>query len=644
MRGDIYFAYIAEMDTFDPVVHGRLDEEIETCVLRQDEDAFATFELTVAPRQGGTMDPTKAQWAFLSWENADGDLVLLAKGKLDALPLTADAETATLTFTCAPSDWEEAQLAVLQATKSEAHWDPLLVALESRDDPVEILDGQSRIVSFHPATHEPQLHDIFGVGLPLIDIGLNWFDDDSGTIRAEIVDPPVRAVEITVTASWTQKLSGSFDATDDVKEAFDEHIPNTLTPDDLENRWPRNGDGIGNDNGYSVRSSSLTRAYPVGQPAKAGPFQVSSDVYNYITDSNLTAPIARNIEMDRIYYDCELGINWSAEQARRETVVIRLTSGAQDWSLGSGGVEKIAVECQDVTVDYLTPEWQPGVFYAVGAIVKNGSANWKRLIEGVSEATWAADFSRYDMTTFPPTLRQTWERQSSDQSPIGGLHKDRYFPTERGHQTLLAALMKGRAFLSNSMRCVEFTVSMPAEDAIAAGLWVGSVVRLEIPADRIAIEGNTVEGKVSSWQMTFSADESDHDCEVTISCAVGSGKTTAVPGGSLWASLTGETWDRVPVPDFSGLTPKPMATGGIVQVYAENQASDQIDYIDARDYSPPDRVDKDETDPAKIINDVPTNLVFILVPLEAQDEMLVEGSATVAIPFEGPRQVDLGGA
>src|SRR5690606_35200946 len=108
-------------------------------------------------------------------------------------------------FKCAPGDWEQAQMSVLEASRTGAHWDPVLVDPALRDDPVEILDGQSKLISFHPATHACELHDILGVGLPTWNVGLSWFDD---SLSAEIAEPPVSAVEIEVSAQWTQRLSG----------------------------------------------------------------------------------------------------------------------------------------------------------------------------------------------------------------------------------------------------------------------------------------------------------------------------------------------------------------------------------------------------------------------------------------------------
>ncbi len=640
--GDPYIALIDETEVFDPAVHCRFDLQVERVEHGADsEDEFATFTLDVKPPEGGMLTPGKRQWAFLSYPHPKGSTYLLGKGKVDAFPLGGNPESATLVFKCAPVDWEAAQLALLQTTKSEPHWDPVLVDPDSRNDPTEILDGQSRVIAFHPATHAVELHDIFGVGLDVIDFGEEWFDD---SLSAEVTSPAITEVEIEITAAWKQKLSGTVFASGAVTSAFG-GTPSTLTPEDFENRWPRVGDGIANANGYSVRSSSLIRTYPIGSPTKAGPFSGSSDNYQYITDSNLTAKEARPVELDIAYYDHDLSLIWTAEQARKEIVKIILTSGAQDTSLGNGGRQKISIDCQDVTVDELTQEWKPSTYYAVGAIVRQGSVNWRRAIAGTSEATWAEDFTAFDMETFPPTLIQNWNREVSDQSPIGGVYKDRYLPTARGHLTLLAAAFKGRAVLADSMRNVEITVEVPLEDAIEKGLWLGKVVRFSIPPGRLAIEDSYVQGKVVAYKMTISAGDDDHVCSITIKCATGSGKPTSAPVGSVWGSLTGEPWDVLALPSIASLTATPMATGGIVRARVENKLDDQASYVDEHDYDPAaGRTDANATDPSKLLSDVPTNLIFDLVSLAAEDELLLEAQITAAVPFEGPKQIDLGGA
>ena len=639
--GDFFIALNDESHIFDPLTDCRFDLEIERAEVSADsEDEFVTVKIDTKPHVGGLYKPGQKLWAFVSYLHENGTTYLLAKAKIDGFPLSADSESHTLVFKCAPSDWEAMQLAVLQPTKAEPHWDDVLVDPESRDDPTEILDGQSRVIAFHPATHACELHDIFGHGLDVIDFGLEWFDD---SLSAEISGPALSEVEVSVTATWKQILSGTLLASGAVTDAFD-GTPSTLTPDDFENRWPRVGDGVENQNGYSVIGSSLKRTYPAGSPAKAGPFSGSSDNYQYITDAQLTAKEARGVELDIAYYDHDLSLSWTAEQTRRETIILLLTSGVQDSSLGKGGKQKLALDCQDVTVDDLTTAWMPFTYYPVNALVKQGSVNWRRVHAGVSAASWGEDFSYLDTSTFPPTFRQNWERQSGDQSPIGGIEKDRYFPTTRGHKTLMAAAMKGRAMLADSMRNVEVTFEVPLEDAIEKGLWLGKVARISIPEGRLAIEGDHVQGKVTAYRMVVSAGEDDHVCSVTIKCALGSGKDTSAPAGTYTASLTGESWDVVAIPSVAALQPAPMPTGGIIRARVENLLSNQIAYVQANDYNPAaGRSDANATDPSKLLSDVPTILSFDLAPLAADDELSLEASITCPIPFEGPRQIDLGG-
>jgi len=641
MHGDPYFAWIDESETFDPVLHRHKDEEIEKAVLEADEDGFATFSLTVRPPTEGLAKPVRKRWGFLSRERADGSLKLLGKGMVDSFPLGGDPLRSVLSFTCAPGNWEASQNAVLQATKTGAHWDPALVDPSMRDDPVEILDGLSRMIAFHPATHECQLHDILGVGLPTWDVGKRWIMDPS-SMSAEIAEPPISEVVVEVTASWTQKTGGSFDATDEIDAAFDDGQPNTLTSQDWENRWPRIGDGVGDDNGYSVSASSLTRVYPddVTKPLAAGPFQASSDVYSYITDAQLTAPIARDVELERAWYDQELRLSWSAEQARTETVRIRLTSGIQNKDIGNGGSRTIQLTLQDVTVDDVTPPWKPLVDYAVDDVIREGGRNFRRLVAGTSKASWAADFTTYDMTAFPPTLIQNWTLEARDGSPLGGPDKDAYFSTARGMRTLIAAAMRGRAILAEAMRCGEITLQVLLDEAVEAGLWIGMNITISFNDGDLAIEGDTVTGKVVSYRMEIAEQDV---CEITIRCAPGSGKSTPAPAGSTHASQTGQPWDVVALPSVSAAAVRPMAMGGIVRVRIIDPVESQVDYLEANDYSPPDRMDSKATDPARLLGDRPTYMVLDLVPLAADSELVWEAEIDALVPIEGPRQIDLGG-
>jgi len=637
-HGDTYFAWVDDEEVeFDPVTHKRRDEEFETASLKCTEDGFALLRLTVKPPEGGMLKPSRKLWGLFSYEKADGSLVLLARGRVDAFPLGGDPEESEITLKCAPTDWEAMQDAALQATKTGPHWAAVLVAPENRDDPVEILDGLSAVIDFHPATHAVALHDIFGTGLPLWDIGLRWYDD---SLEAEPIEPPISAVEIELSAQWTQRLSGVLNAASAISSAFGGGI-STLTPEDFLNRWPQEGDGISEQSGYYVRTSSIERAYPAGQPTEAGPFHGSSDVYNYITDSNLTAPIPREVMFERAWFDASLTIGWSAEQKRHERLTIRLTSGIQGGSLGDGGVRRIQLECQDVTVDDVTPEWQPLTYYAVGDLARLGGRVYKRMIAGTSKATVGEDFTQWDMGTFPPTLLQVWEAQAEDQSPLGSPTRGAFLTTARGQSAVFAAVLRGRAILAEAMRAPRITFEVPVDDAITAGISLGMRARIEVPENRLAIEGDTVVGKVGEFELFFSA--ADDYCRVTIRPAMGSGKGTAVPSGSSYVSPTGEAWDRIALPSLSSITPRAMRTGGIIRCRVTNGVADQIAYIEARDYDPgAGRADPQETDPARLLGDVPTGIEFDLQPIETDDEMLLEAYVEATIPFEGPRQIDLG--
>jgi hypothetical protein len=568
----------------------------------------------------------------------DGSLLLVWKGKVDSFPLGGNPEEAELKFKCAPGDWQDIQLAKLQATKSEGHWDPVLVAKESRDDPTEILDGQSRVICFHPATHACELHDIFGVGLDEWDIDLKWFED---SMSASITEPPISYVDISVTASWKQQLSGSFSAASAIRTAFDGGDIATLTGEDFENRWPASGDGVSGNNGYTVRKSLLKLLSPTDGRPKSQPFKGAAKYFAYLTDKNLTAPATRYPTLDITYYeDPTLDLSWTSEQSRTETIKMRLYSGVQDTSLGNGGGRTLDLSCQDITIDDVTEAWKPNTAYAAGHVVRAGSQNYSRIAAGVSAATWSEDFRYMDNTTFPPTLRQRWDL-APDGSPLGGLGNDRYFPVVRGHRTLLAALMKGRAILAEAMRCIEIEFEVPLADAIEAGLYLGKRIRMRVPPGRLAIEGDTIVGKCAAYTMTSNA--SDDTCKITIKAACGSGKATTGSGAAWW-TLTGQDWDRVILPSIAGLTPTPMAVGGIVRARVENTLPEQIVYISTHDFDPAaGRTDEDATNPEKLIRDVTTKLTLDLVSLAAEDDLSLEYSMTIPVPFEGPRQIDFGG-
>src|SRR5690606_31632100 len=124
---------------------------------------------------------------------------------------------------------------------------------------------------------------------------------------------------------------------------------------------------------------------------------------------------------------------------------------------------------------------------------------------------------------------------------------------------------------------------------------LGMVAQLSVPEGRLAVEGSTVKGKIAAYRILISAAEDV--CELTIRCALGSGNATAAPAGTTSASQTGESWDVVALPDVSGLPVRQMTEGGIVRVRVIDGISAQVAYLNANDYEPPTRTDKNETNP-----------------------------------------------
>src|SRR5690606_17242531 len=92
-----------------------------------EEDGFLVFSISVRPPGEGLAKPSRKKWGILSRERADGTLQPIGKGRVDVVPIGGDPLRATLKFKCAPSDWEERQVAALKARKSEAHWSDVLV-------------------------------------------------------------------------------------------------------------------------------------------------------------------------------------------------------------------------------------------------------------------------------------------------------------------------------------------------------------------------------------------------------------------------------------------------------------------------------------------------------------------------------------
>ena len=619
MRSTYYVALTPDGEPFDPVAHRRLDIDPDEVSQNDLESAGRRVISLVTDRADpGLVALAERTWVHIARELADGSLKRVGTGYIDPLTITpVEDDLVAIEVLCSPRDWEAAQAALLQPMKVLPAYDPVLVAPERRDDPVEILDGYAGTVWCDPVTHQFRFVDYFGTGLPVFTIE----DPDFPGPQAGPATRPVQQVDVAITVEFLERRYGELSATDAIEDSFDGGAVATLTPDAFEQSWWRVGDVINGDSGYEVTKSTLVRRDPEGvEVTEMGPVHGSSGVYNYVQDPDLLSPEPAEMNLLVTYYEAELEFRYRIEQRRVEVARFSLVNGSP-YAAG-GSIETLELTCEDVSIDDTTPAWMPDTHYMVGDMVLVGSTRWHCTVEHQSLSSFAYDRAQPDGNG---GYVFRWSQMATDSSPIGRRDATSYFLTPRGEQTIQSAMLKARAILAASQRHRPFTVNTELTEDLL-DLSAAAVVDVPAPGE----PGGRIRGKVTSLEIVSHAE--DETLQITIAPSAGSGTAVA---GDVVVSPTGADWDRIAYADYGDQQPElfPAVAG---QARVDFTPVDQLAYIQARDYSPDDgRTDPKATDPANLLRECVTSAELYMTQIAGRDVMVHEIEIDVE-PWSGP--------
>lgn len=625
MRSEWFIALTPDGEVFDPIVHRRRDLDPDAIVMRDSEEAGRrVFDIETDLGDPGLAIMIERSWVHISRELSDGTLRHMGSGYLVPTELEQiDEDQVGLSVYCSPRNWDVLVPAALQPLKLLPGYDPLTIDPERRDDPAEILDGFFKTVWCDPITHELQIVDLFGVGLPEMTIADPDFPGAIGDAPAKLIS----RVDGTIAVEWIERRGGEINFTDIIKGEFEGDLVSTLTPDQFEDAWPKVGETIGGDSGYVVSKSTIRRMDPgelPEEPTTVGPVHGSSGVYNYVVDPNLTAPTATEFDLVRYYHDVELQVLWGVAQKRVEIVRFTLENAAAATS--GGDVEYLDIKLGDVSIDEITPPWEPGTAYEVDDIRLVGAVCWKCTVDHVSGTEFNADLFTTDGSG---GAMQRWNRLPTNQSPIGSPSATSYFQTARGRATIDACLLKARALIASSIRARSFDFETEITDE---GLGLSAGMRCKVPA--MAAPGGWVRGKVTSIQLESTG--ADETLTIVLNPAGGTG--TDATGGDHLVTESGAAWDAIRYRDYLDQVapPSPQPAGSIGVV---NKPEDQLEYVQANDFDPDaGRDDPRANDPETLLSDVATELRVSLAPLSNQDAITHEIQLEMTTPWSGPWQ------
>jgi hypothetical protein len=242
--GPFFFAWTDAGVAFDPDVHNVMDEYIFSFRRALTEGDKPKLEVEMMNPHVGILNPDRKQWAWLSYDTGStAGIIPLFYGRVVATPASIFLEVITLQFVSWPTDYFARVQRVAETMKIAPFYDPVFIDPSKRDDPDTILEAYSKLWHVDPVTLEVTASDILIGEDGNVDFAADDFFYDNFDMRPKA--PPLTAVLVDATVSWTQTARGLVDMGNRVIQSYG--------GDGIINDWPKPLQSL--DGGWSVQYS-----------------------------------------------------------------------------------------------------------------------------------------------------------------------------------------------------------------------------------------------------------------------------------------------------------------------------------------------------------------------------------------------------
>lgn len=581
-----HFAWVEPEDTtFSAGAHAIEDESIFSLEIAQNEGEFATASVQVLRPDEGLLNPTRKQYAWIS-VTKDAATTALFFGRVVGFPRDVDRDVITLEFVSQFPGWEDDRATLFATLKTIPFWDEALIPANELENPDQALEARRALYHYDRLTGAITLSDIItGTSTDTVN------DQFEGSVSWDITGSPARRVKVSATADFEQRIIDETTVLNTkIRKAFPGGVVNSFTGPSLEATWPRGGDSIGGQSGYTVLRSEikLIDPLPTSMAGESAQFKtkISDAEQRYIQALLNAAQETRDAKLRRWWYQTELEIAYDFRQSRSETITTTIENDVQALAFDADGGEiVIDLQCEDVV--------SLGLHYA---------------------------------------------RYSS------------YFQTARGKQTFHHLLARAQAALAASARCVEISFERPFFSALSVSCknavaledptLPGGTATGKIKSYRLSVDGETGE---TAAEITIAVSVGNGDTYTPTAL-----DPAYVEAGYVTSGYQIQSGETAPADlpamiynDYSTQQPpnspviSHLVSNNIVQaVTVTNGPEDQAALLLANQYPVRDDV-------SSIVNQNQTEIAVQLRSLAPSDVIEHTITVTMAAPFAAPMGIDL---
>ncbi|MDR2765951.1 MAG: hypothetical protein LBB63_00595 [Holosporaceae bacterium] len=473
----------------------RSDVEMIALEISQKESGFASARVLLA--SGNAEELLSKKYAKIGVQSAPNSAVrLLFAGRLVAFPLSLGNSSVELELIAEPDDHRQqlrefSRENAIEYQKIDKHapeqqkiiFDELFFSERDMDNPTIFLEGGDSLFYWDMRSGKLSLS---GINRGAENIDLDGGDILEDSMRVRIAREPYGRINLSLSVSWIQQVSGIIDLYPMMAQKFDQRLVNSFTDmkTGLEHIFK-----ISHRNGYAPLRCGIRRINPNTAGILSAHPLISQDFH---VQKDQSSPRIK-VNFRRFYFDGELLLAWNYRQKRTEVARVKVMNGKRP----DGREKNLFLRLNAVQTPRQYPVWNYFTYYGCGQKVLHRGSVFECMDGHVSgrefqEAKWKF------LKKIPDALRD--DASSS------------FFATNRGKNALRYALRKAAALANYSSRYVEM------DFCVDANRFLWATVNDQVVIRDGRFPGGSMGGKIIGTKFTASADRKI--MKITIGCRV----------------------------------------------------------------------------------------------------------------------------